>query len=829
MESGELVLPSKTAGRARGLVEVLTYVVIACAVLWFGGAWERWQWSSLVVLAAIVGAGAIACMRRSDARHLAVPLVLLGMLAAIHAAQLMPLPQSLPWPVAPGRMAVEESFGVAAVTGGFWRTPSMDSSATVDSLLLLAAYVAAFVTGVSIFGTRTRFVRLAAVLAAVAIAASAMGLGELSATGVHHAGRLSGSYANPNRFCDLLALALGATVAAAVVLGGSWVSKLDRDVFGRLARRAEPRWVLVAAAVALQLAALATLSRLGVVSIVLAGAAAAALAGSREALAKRMGTVAAVTAVIVLVNVSLVAEPAVAKFSALFEPGPLAAGRLRCWWHALGIPRDFPVLGAGAGSFTSVFAAYQEPGLIGHFRYPHSEAVGVLCEFGIAGAAAVFAAAALLAMRVMRALSSGMHRAARAAPGLFLGLGAVGLHSLGDYGLRVPATGFVFFLLAGAAWRLLAKGPPPEEAEAETAPRALILRIATAALFAVAAWWAAWSAAGGRVDSTPAPEMTVFADSAVTAELERSARAVALCPRVPDARYRRARALWMETARTPVGERSRDLLAEARAELLTSLRTRPVDAPALHMLAMVEEALGYQASADRAAMAAARAALAYPAVQLNVAKMLAARAAEEAYAAREARAPVEDAEWHKARGLFLKAEATAALERAAASSEARGLGVLRYAAQVGFEAEELEKIASAAGVPGMLSLAKVFLETGRAEFALDLLGRTKSRGGLARGEQAELEFLTGTALLVTGEVSLAGRAFRRQLQLSPPAAADKVVRLHARAFARAGRAAEGVAYLKSLEEDFGGYGWFHAEMGDLARKLHKPEGEPGPE
>ena len=169
-----------------------------------GGAWGRADWGLLVIAACIAGAATLIAMRASDARAALAPVALLGAFAVLHAVQLLPRPGWMPGALWPGRLAVEERIGTAAITGGFWRPASMDSSATVDSLLLLAAYASAALVGGAVFGRRTRFVRLAAVLGAVGLAAAAAGLGGFLGGKGLHPGRLSGSYTNPNRYCDLI-------------------------------------------------------------------------------------------------------------------------------------------------------------------------------------------------------------------------------------------------------------------------------------------------------------------------------------------------------------------------------------------------------------------------------------------------------------------------------------------------------------------------------------------------------------------------------------------------------------------------------------------------
>lgn len=61
------------------------------------------------------------------------------------------------------------------------------------------------------------------------------------------------------------------------------------------------------------------------------------------------------------------------------------APRIRLWGTALGIFSDFPLFGAGLGSFKTLFSDYQLPGQYMATGHPHNDALNVMVHSGLAG------------------------------------------------------------------------------------------------------------------------------------------------------------------------------------------------------------------------------------------------------------------------------------------------------------------------------------------------------------------------------------------------------------------------------------------------------------
>ncbi|HEY5080270.1 MAG TPA: O-antigen ligase family protein, partial [Opitutaceae bacterium] len=101
------------------------------------------------------------------------------------------------------------------------------------------------------------------------------------------------------------------------------------------------------------------------------------------------------------------------------------------WRGALGIFREHPVWGGGAGSFDMLFEPFRPEGYRDEPVYAHCDYLNTLCDYGSVGFLLFFGAAAAVAWRC-----AGARGLAGAA---FTGLLAFSLHLLVDFHLKIPA------------------------------------------------------------------------------------------------------------------------------------------------------------------------------------------------------------------------------------------------------------------------------------------------------------------------------------------------------------------------------------------------------
>ena len=378
-----------------------------------------------------------------------------------------------------GRVSI--AFTVFAVIVAYpWKSDDFgeDARAQVTSRLLLTLFAGG------------------ALLATVALLQEVAGNGRiLWITGEpSESGRASGPFVNPNHFAAWLEMVIPAALAYALTLAGRIRRRLvsAADTGRRMGVRPRRAWVaalvkyqtrlwppLVAgAAVLLMLVAhFATGSRGGAAALLigLGVAAGGALLRGRDRDARRR------LLAVVLVLAFIVGSGASLTLWALAESGdtPSASGdadeveaslasRLAVSVEGLGVVRDFPLFGTGLGTWLHAFRPYQAPPVEGGiWDHAHDDYVELAAETGAAGLliALCFCLAVARAARGQepeggRALAkrpAGELRNDRPAGfelpewyaaladtglvrwGLIGGVAAILVHSLVDFGLRMPA------------------------------------------------------------------------------------------------------------------------------------------------------------------------------------------------------------------------------------------------------------------------------------------------------------------------------------------------------------------------------------------------------
>ena len=126
-------------------------------------------------------------------------------------------------------------------------------------------------------------------------------------------------------------------------------------------------------------------------------------------------------------------------------------GRRAIWRDTAAMIRDFPLTGVGAGAFERGMLVYQSGSRHFFFNHAHNEYLQIAAEggllVGIPAALAAMAAIVAIARR-LRADQSAMFWIRAAAVG---GIVAVAVQSLFDTGLRTPANGVLFAVIAAIA------------------------------------------------------------------------------------------------------------------------------------------------------------------------------------------------------------------------------------------------------------------------------------------------------------------------------------------------------------------------------------------
>ena len=374
---------------------------------------------------------------------------------AVAGAQLVPLPGAMRARVSPHAVQIDQALRLdGGVSAAAAQPLSIDPESTAWAVALAAAYIALFFCARSIFargGVRT-----------VSRGIAWMGLGLCALVALQRATSPSMLYwyfrpldagASPyGPFVSRNALATWLAMAAPIAIGYAVArDRSDRRVAGGIAARIEAMdstqlW-LAAAACVMTGTVFASTSRAGILGVTLGLLAFVAVSRARI----RRGGVAVWT---------LVALAGIAAAALMFgDFGALAMrlqettesgvwGRRAIWRDSWRMAQDFWIAGVGAGAFAKGMLLYQQGSRLFFFNHAHNEYLQLVAEGGVL--VAVPAAIALIAFAVV---ITGHLRSDRTPifwirAGAVAGIVAVAVQSLWDTGLRTPANGALFAVIA---------------------------------------------------------------------------------------------------------------------------------------------------------------------------------------------------------------------------------------------------------------------------------------------------------------------------------------------------------------------------------------------
>lgn len=140
--------------------------------------------------------------------------------------------------------------------------------------------------------------------------------------------------------------------------------------------------------------------------------------------------------------------------------------------------RDYPWVGAGAGSFEAVFPRYREPGLQGLYQHAHNDYVEIASGTGLLGLALLAGVVLTSAARAQRVLRTHGSRLARGiAFASLMSMVAMAVHVSVEFNLQIPALALTFCAMLALAW--VADGLPCRETERGGCPPRRLTSIRT--------------------------------------------------------------------------------------------------------------------------------------------------------------------------------------------------------------------------------------------------------------------------------------------------------------------------------------------------------------
>jgi len=121
--------------------------------------------------------------------------------------------------------------------------------------------------------------------------------------------------------------------------------------------------------------------------------------------------------------------------------------------YTLPMIRDYPLFGAGGGSFYAAFPRYRSERITAYFDFAHNDYAQLAAETGIVGlgilgllVAASLAAALTAQWRRRDPLMRGM------AFSCIMGVASILVHSWVDFNLQIPANATLFMVLLALGW-----------------------------------------------------------------------------------------------------------------------------------------------------------------------------------------------------------------------------------------------------------------------------------------------------------------------------------------------------------------------------------------
>jgi hypothetical protein len=385
---------------------------------------------------------------------------------------------------------------------------------TVEAFLLLAAMLLAACFWSERGRDAAAASRLAFAVLAVCVAQSAFGAVQWSRGPQLIYGRPSpivttpfGSYVNHNHFAGLVEM--GTLVALGLVLGRA-----------RQGRGFTPRTTALAGvALALVAAQLASRSRGGLVALaggLLVLAALASRGRGESPRSRHIPGLALAAFVLLAFGLAVVPETSRRHLATLLSGPADTSGQYRVdvGGATLRLALARPVLGWGLGAYADAFPEFKRGH--GEVRTTHAEsdALELLAEAGLLG----WLAAATLGVAVWRGLANRL-RASRDASrnGLAMGAlaaaGALAVHSLFDFNLRLPANALVFVSIVG-----LAAAPREDRPGLGGRRAASVVSVIGLVLAVGAAWRAAGAARLGRALAVPSVAERIARLDAVVAD-----------------------------------------------------------------------------------------------------------------------------------------------------------------------------------------------------------------------------------------------------------------------------------------------------------------------
>jgi len=448
------------------VLELVLAVAIVGATLAFGGVQPL---TYTLMEFALFLAVLLLLWKQTRQGEISIPLPLWPVLFALWALlQLVPLPSFLIGWLSPARL-LDPGLSGLAPGQWVWTALSIYTHDSVLALLKFLAYLSAFLLAAYLFDSRKRKSTLLRILILLGCFEAAYGIVQyltgwqkiFTYTKQFDLQEATGTYINRNHFVGLLELTLPFVVALLFYSFGLWFEGRRVGTGNNTsARRDSPGFQLLFYVFLLLIMVIGVVfsrSRLGILATLFSILLMFLVVLIRLRVGRRawMGGVFLFLFCVLAYTIWIGLGPVLARFEPMLESGYLQMeGRISIWKDTLHLVRDYPLTGAGLGTFGLAFRHYQTDLVNLYVDHAHNDYLEFAADTGLVGVALLFLPILYLFFKM---IISFLVDPRRYRPAVTLGcigstLGML-IHSATDFNLQIPANALIFAVVLGIGYK----------------------------------------------------------------------------------------------------------------------------------------------------------------------------------------------------------------------------------------------------------------------------------------------------------------------------------------------------------------------------------------
>jgi O-antigen ligase len=448
------------------VLELVLAVAIVGATLAFGGVQPL---TYTLMEFALFLAVLLLLWKQTRQGEIALPLPLWPVLFALWALlQLVPLPSFVIGWLSPARF-LDPTLSGLSPGQWVWSTLSIYPHDSVLALLKFLAYLSAFLLAAYLFDSQKRRSTLLRMLILLGCFEAVYGIVQyltgwqkiFTYTKVSNLSEATGTYINRNHFAGLLELTLPFVIALLFYSFGLWFEGRRVGTGNNTtARRDSPGFQLLFYVFLLLIMVIGVVfsrSRMGILATLFSILLMFLVVLIRLRVGRRawMGGVFLFLFCVLAYTIWIGLGPVLARFEPMLESGYLQMeGRISIWKDTLHLVRDYPLTGAGLGTFGLAFRHYQTDLVNFYVDHTHNDYLEFAADTGLVGVALLFLPILYLCFRMIISFLTDPRRYRPAVT-----LGCIGstlgmlIHSATDFNLQIPANALIFAVVLGIGYK----------------------------------------------------------------------------------------------------------------------------------------------------------------------------------------------------------------------------------------------------------------------------------------------------------------------------------------------------------------------------------------